>query len=91
MFLSVCRHYRIPPLGEMAPSKGAASSGESDIWLIILEEIRRFQAVDGDPICRIPDLKLVGFFFALKHLVGTSVGWCEGWLRCIHTDEDMTC
>ena len=44
------------PLGEMAPTKGAASSGEGDSWLIILEEIRRLQAVDGDPICGISNL-----------------------------------
>ena len=77
-FLSVCRRYRIPPLGEMAPTKGAASSGESDIRLVILHQVRRFEAVDRYPICGIANLQLEGLVLSLENFVRSCVGGREG-------------
>ena len=90
-FLSVCRRYRIPPLGEMAPTKGAASSGEGNVRLIFLKQVCGLETVDRYPIGRVANLQLERLVFPLKHFVGSCVGGCEGRLRCIHTYEDMRC
>ena len=61
------------PLGKLALTKGAASSREGDIWLIIVHEVGWFEAVDGNPVHGISDLQLEGFFFSLQDLVWTGV------------------
>ena len=90
-FLSVCRRYRIPPLGEMAPTKGAASSRESDIRLIFLHQVCGLEAVNRYPIYRIADLQFEGLVFPLENFVRSCVGGREGGLGCIHTNKYMGC
>ena len=61
------------PLGKLAPTKGAASSGECDIRLIFVQEVSWFEAVDRYPIRGISDFQLEGFVFSLQDLIWAGV------------------